>query len=83
MVAFSSILIALSSATAAFASPLALYMDGEKREAALEHRSTPSGTGTNNGFFYSFWTDNQGQVTYTNGNAGSVRHSPRSQHIAY
>jgi len=59
------------SFTAAFASPLALYMDGEKREAALEHRSTPSGTGTNGGFFYSFWTDNQGQVTYTNGNAGS------------
>jgi hypothetical protein len=81
MVAFSSILLALSSASAALASPLALYMEGEKREAsALEHRSTPSGTGTNNGFFYSFWTDNQGQVTYNNGAAGSVRHTPFLTH---
>lgn len=75
MVAFSSILLALGSATAALASPLNLILDAQKRdnEAALSTRSTPSGTGTNNGFFYSFWTDNQGSVTYNNGAAGSVR----------
>ena len=74
MVAFSSILLALGSATAALASPLNLVLDAQKRdEAALNTRSTPSGTGTNNGFFYSFWTDNQGSVTYNNGAAGSVR----------
>ncbi|KAH5502635.1 endo-1,4-beta-xylanase [Parastagonospora nodorum] len=72
MVAFSSILLALGSATAAFASPLNLYTDLQKRdEGALNTRSTPSGTGTNNGFFYSFWTDGQGSVTYNNGAAGS------------
>jgi endo-1,4-beta-xylanase len=74
MVAFSSILLALGSATAALASPLNLYMEAQKRDesTALNTRSTPSGTGTNNGFFYSFWTDGKGSVTYNNGAAGKV-----------
>ncbi|KAJ7290402.1 glycosyl hydrolases family 11-domain-containing protein [Mycena rebaudengoi] len=29
-------------------------------------RSTPSGTGNDGGFFYSFWTDGGGSITYTN-----------------
>lgn len=38
---------------------------------ALAVRSgTPSSTGTNNGFYYSFWTDGAAAVTYTNGAAG-------------
>ena len=37
------------------------------RSAAL----TTSGTGTSNGYYYSFWTDNAGgSVNYNNGNAG-------------
>ncbi|EJD47899.1 hypothetical protein AURDEDRAFT_123115 [Auricularia subglabra TFB-10046 SS5] len=38
--------------------------------APLMSRSTPSSTGTNNGYYYSWWTDGNGQVTYTNGAAG-------------
>ncbi|KAI5460588.1 glycoside hydrolase [Mariannaea sp. PMI_226] len=37
----------------------------------LERAGTPSGTGWHNGYYFSFWTDGGGTVTYTNGNAGS------------
>ncbi|CAN6659839.1 hypothetical protein TRVA0_032S00122 [Trichomonascus vanleenenianus] len=32
---------------------------------------TASSTGTNNGYYYSFWSDGNGDVTYTNGDGGS------------
>lgn len=55
MVAFSSIVLALSGVATVLSSPLDLIT-----------RSTPQGTGMHDGFFYSFWSDNQGQVTYNN-----------------
>ncbi|KAI0409161.1 xylanase [Xylaria palmicola] len=55
----STLLVTLAAAAGAIASPLDLVT-----------RTSP-GTGTHNGFFYSFWTDGQGSVNYNNGAAGS------------
>ena len=68
MVSLSSILFALSSAITEFASPLNLILEAEAaNEGKLTARSTFAGTDKNRGFFYSFWTDGQGSVTYSNG----------------
>ncbi|KAI1424204.1 xylanase [Xylaria sp. FL1777] len=55
----STLLVTLSAVAGALTSPLDLIT-----------RTSP-GTGTNNGFFYSFWTDGRGSVTYNNGAGGS------------
>ncbi|EIN12289.1 endo-1,4-beta-xylanase B precursor [Punctularia strigosozonata HHB-11173 SS5] len=60
-------------AASAVGSTLAAPADFEfaNTTSLFSRQGIPSGTGTNNGFFYSFWTDGGGSVTYTNGNAGS------------
>jgi hypothetical protein len=63
MVAFSSVLLALGSVASVLASPVNMTEGGALN---LITRATSPGTGTHDGFFYSFWTDGQGQVTYNN-----------------
>jgi len=65
MVSFSSLLLAASATAGVFASPIT-----STGEVLRPRSGTPSGEGTSNGFFYSFWTDGSGDVTYTNGAAG-------------
>lgn len=60
MVSFSSLIIACSAFAGVLAAP----------SEALEKRLTTSSTGTNGGYYYSFWTDGAGDVTYTNGANG-------------
>jgi endo-1,4-beta-xylanase len=61
MVSFTSLFVAACAAVSAFALP----SDLEKRQSI-----TTSQQGTNNGYFYSFWTNGGGSVTYTNGASG-------------
>lgn len=68
MVSLSSIILAASAAIGALASPVKAPESSLNETFALQ--STPSSTGWNNGYYYSFWTDGGGDVTYTNGAAG-------------
>lgn len=67
MVSFTTLLVALSAASGALALP-----SGESKMLELYKRqSVQPGQGTHDGYFYSFWTDGGGQVTYNNGAGGS------------
>lgn len=60
--------LALVAATGAIAAPA---VDGASSFQQLVDRSTPTGTGTNNGFFYSFYNSgDDSTVTYNNKAAG-------------
>lgn len=70
MVAFSSILLAASSIVGVFSAPAAAPVSENLN--ILEQRSlTSSATGTSDGYYYSFWTDGSGGVTYDNGAGGN------------
>ena len=61
MVSFKSLLTLVAAAATALAAP------GE----LVKRQSTPSATGTHDGYYYSWWTDGGSQVTYTNLAGGS------------
>ncbi|KIX10101.1 uncharacterized protein Z518_01182 [Rhinocladiella mackenziei CBS 650.93] len=69
MVALSSVFLALTSALRAVSSPI--DADFFNNTGNIDKRQSVSpGTGYNNGFFYSFWTDGGGSVNYQNGPGG-------------
>jgi len=62
MVSFTSLFVVVATALSAFAEPIP--------QNVTVRAGTPSATGTSNGFYYSWWTDNGAQATYTNGAGG-------------
>ena len=67
MVSFTLLCAAIAaSVTSVVASPLELLKQHEAR-------GIQPGTGTHNGFFYSYWTDGRGSVDYNNGARGSYK----------
>ncbi len=64
MLSFCSIFIGLAAITDIYAAPSEL-MSLARRQAI-----TSSETRTNGGFYYSFWTDGTGDVSYTNDAGG-------------
>ncbi|KAF3906341.1 hypothetical protein ABW20_dc0103911 [Dactylellina cionopaga] len=70
MVSFSTLL----AATAAIVGALAAPAQSPNPNHLFPRAGTPSATGTNNGYYFSWWTDGASDVTYTNlaGGAYSV-----------
>ncbi|ESZ90340.1 endo-1,4-B-xylanase B [Sclerotinia borealis F-4128] len=69
MVSAKTLLLAASAVAGVFSAPAAAPVSDNLN--FLERRSlTSSATGTSGGYYYSFWTDGSGSVTYSNGAGG-------------
>jgi len=64
MVSFTSLFVAATAFAGALAAPV------EQVTALSKRAGTPSSTGTNGGYYYSYWTDGQSDAVYTNGANG-------------
>lgn len=74
MVSAASLLFAASAIAGVFALPAATPdLSDTKSLAERTTWITSSVTGTNNGYYYSFWTDGTGDVYYANGDAGQYQ----------
>lgn len=66
MVSFTTLFTALTAAVGTFAMPVSEPEPVANAEMTLIGRDVPVGQGTHGGYFYSFWSDGQGQVDFNN-----------------
>lgn len=73
MVSFKSLALGCLAATTTLAFPFNAteIQEQVKRDEHLIGPRTNPGTGQDGGYFYSFWTDGQGQINYQNQGGGS------------
>jgi endo-1,4-beta-xylanase len=70
MVSFKSIFLAAATVATITASSDLFAFNNLQSKVLDKRQSVRPGTGTSNGFFYSFWTDGGGSVKYSNGPGG-------------
>lgn len=71
MVSFKALLVALTAVTGVFSAPVDVDDSDFNSTLVLDKRQTTGNSeGTNNGYFYSWWSDGGGRATYTNGPGG-------------
>jgi endo-1,4-beta-xylanase len=71
MVSFTHLVLAAAAVVGAVAVPANVTERDTGGLRLLQTRTgTPSATGTSNGYYYSWWTDNLATAYYTNGAAG-------------
>jgi len=79
-----SLLVAVAAAVFALSLPSSNLI-GAELGSPSKRSGTPSSQGTHNGYFYSWWTDNQGDATYTLGSGNgtfTIRWSGNGNFIA-